>query len=338
MTMARIRVGVLGLGAMGRHHVRNVRATKGFDLVAVADPAGDRYGAATGLNVLTGVADLISAGIDAAIVAVPTAFHEEAALALADAGIHTLVEKPLSASVESGERICRAFESAGVVAAVGYVERCNPALMEMRRRIEAGQLGHVYQITTRRQSPYPARISDVGVVKDLATHDVDLVEWVAGSTYESVYAQTTSRSGRDMEDMLVASGRLASGALVNHVVNWLTPFKERTSVVTGERGSLVADTLLGDLTFYENGSMPIEWDHIANFRGVTEGTVTRYAITKREPLAVEHENFRDAILGVRSDHVSLAEGVRVLRIVEAMLESARINTAANVTGAHGSER
>ncbi len=170
----------------------------------------------------------------------------------------------------------------------------------MRRRIAEGQLGAIEQIATRRQSPFPARISDVGVVKDLATHDVDLAAWVAGAPYESIYARTSARSGRAHEDMMVASGVLAGGILVNHLVNWLTPYKDRTTIVTGERGALVADTAMGDLTFYENGHAPLQWDAIAAFRGVSEGQVVRYALTKREPLALEHERFRDAILGVGS--------------------------------------
>jgi len=319
---ASLRVGVLGLGSMGRHHVRNARNTEGFELVAVADPGGDRFGVAGSLPVLDSVSAMIEVGIDAAIVAVPTVFHEEAALALAEAGVHTLVEKPLAASVEAGQRVAEAFKSAGLVGAVGYVERCNPALLEMRKRLAEGQLGDVYQVVTRRQSPFPARISDVGVVKDLATHDVDLAAWVAGAPYESIYARTSVRSGRPHEDMMVASGVLAGGILVNHLVNWLTPYKDRTTIVTGERGALVADTAMGDLTFYENGHAPLQWDAIAAFRGVSEGQIVRYALTKREPLALEHERFRDAILGVGSEHVTMDEALDNLRVVEAILASA----------------
>ena len=319
---APLRVGVLGLGSMGRHHVRNARNTEGFELVAVADPGGDRFGVAGSLTVLESVSAMIEVGIDAAIVAVPTVFHEEAALALAEAGVHTLVEKPLAASVEAGQRVAEAFKSAGLVGAVGYVERCNPALLEMRKRLAEGQLGDVYQVVTRRQSPFPARISDVGVVKDLATHDVDLAAWVAGSEYKEIYAQTAHRSGREHEDMVVASGSFKNGVLVNHLVNWLTPFKDRTTIVTGEHGALVADTAMGDLTFYENGDMPLQWDQIAAFRGVSEGTVTRYALAKREPLAVEHEHFRDAILGKGNEHVSMEEGLNALKVVEGILASA----------------
>lgn len=321
--MSDIRVGILGIGSMGRHHVRNARALEGFDLVAIADPGGDKFGVAGDLEVLPDVDALIAAGIDAAIVAVPTVFHEEAALKLAAAGVHTMVEKPLAADVESGERVAAAFREAGLVGAVGYVERCNPALLEMRRLLQEGHLGEVYQVVTRRQSPFPARISDVGVVKDLATHDVDLAAWIAGAPYETVFAQTTNRSGREHEDMVTISGRFANGVLVNNLVNWLTPFKERTTVVTGERGALVADTAMGDLTFYENGDMPVQWDQIAAFRGVSEGAVVRYALNKREPLAVEQEHFRDAILGVGNEHVSMDEGLQALRVVEGILESAR---------------
>ncbi|RRC95482.1 Gfo/Idh/MocA family protein [Schaalia canis] len=318
-----IRLGVIGLGAMGRHHVRNARATEGVSLVALADPAGDPHNVAGDLPVVQDVDALIEVGIDAAILATPTLYHEQIALSLAQAGVHTLVEKPLATDYASGERVTRAFAERGLVGAVGYVERCNPALLEMRRRIADGQLGQIYQVSTRRQSPFPARICDVGVVKDLATHDVDLVSWVVGAPYESVYAQTTTRSGREYEDMVTVAGRLSNGVLVNHLVNWLSPYKDRTTIVIGENGALVADTILGDLTFYENGTHPLQWDQVAAFRGVSEGAATRYALAKREPLAVEHEQFRDAIWGVSSEHVTMEEGQRALAVVDAILSSAR---------------
>ena len=321
--MSDIKVGVLGIGSMGRHHVRNARALDGFELMAVADPSGDRFGVAGDLDVLGSVDDLIDAGVEAVIVAVPTAFHEEAALKLAEAGVHTLIEKPLSFSVESGKKIADAFAEAGVVGAVGYVERCNPALLEMRKRIADGQLGQLYQVATRRLSPFPARISDVGVVKDLATHDVDLASWVADSAYDLVFAQTAHKSGREDEDMVTVSGRFKNEVLVSHLVNWLSPFKERLTIATGEHGALVADTGMGDLFFYENGSFPVEWDQIAAFRGVSEGPMIRYAIQKQEPLAVEQANFRDAILGKANDHVSMKEGLAALEVTEAILESAK---------------
>lgn len=319
--MADLRVGLIGLGMMGRHHARVIREVEGLTLVAVADANGDKHGVAGGLPVLSDVEELIKVGLDAAVCAVPTAMHEEVATALAEAGVATLIEKPIAHSIEAGERLVKAFADAGVVGAVGHIERYNPALQSLRERMAAGHLGEVYQIATRRQGPFPARISDVGVVKDLATHDIDLTAWLARAEYVSIAAQVTMRSGRPHEDMVAATGRLSNGTITNHLVNWLSPMKERVTVVTGERGAFVADTLTADLTFYANSVVTTEWDSVANFRGVAEGDVTRYAIQKREPLRTEHERFRDAVLGVGSDVVTLVEGLNTLRTAELLLAS-----------------
>src|SRR5690625_4171807 len=147
-----LRAGLIGLGSMGRHHARVIRQTSGMELVAVADPAGDPHGVAGELSVLPDVAALIAAGIDTAMVAVPTVHHEEVAMALAAAGVHTMIEKPIAHTAEAGERVARAFSEAGLVGAVGYVERCNPAILELRRRLAAGELGQVYQIQIGRAS------------------------------------------------------------------------------------------------------------------------------------------------------------------------------------------
>jgi UDP-N-acetylglucosamine 3-dehydrogenase len=324
-----LRAGLLGIGAMGRHHARVLRETEGVDLVAIADPGGDPWDVAGSMKVLPDVDALIAEGIDIAVVAVPTQFHEAASLTLADAGVHTLVEKPIAHSVDAGRRMVDVFAARGLVGAVGHIERFNPALQELRRRLAAGELGEVYQIATRRQGPFPARIADVGVAKDLGSHDIDLTAWVAQSEYASVYGQTALKSGRPHEDMIIASGRLRSGVIVNHVVNWLSPMKERLTIVTGETGTFVADTSTGDLTFYANGTFPLEWESVTAFRGVSEGDVTRYAFPKREPLKVEHEAFRDAVLGLPSDVVTMEQGLRTLVVVEGVIDSA--NTGQSVT-------
>lgn len=325
--MVGLRAGLLGIGMMGRHHARVLREVEGVELVAIADPGGDPHGVAKDLDVLPDVDALIAVGLDVAVVAVPTRFHEEAALKLAAAGVHTLVEKPIAETVEAGQRMVDAFAAAGLVGAVGHIERFNPALQQLRRRLENGDLGAVYQIQTRRQGPFPARIADVGVAKDLGTHDVDLTAWVAQSDHERVFAQTTFKSGRRHEDMIAITGRLRSGVIVNHLVNWLSPMKERLTVVTGEKGAFIADTVTGDLTFYQNGTIPLEWESMTAFRGVSEGDVTRFAFAKREPLRVEHEAFRDAVLGRPSDVVTMEQGQRALVVIEAALRSARDGVA-----------
>lgn len=222
-----LRAGLVGLGSMGRHHARVLAGLDGVDFVAVVDPMGDKFGAAQGVPVLNTVEELIALGVDYTVVACPTHLHEEVGLALAAAGVCALIEKPVADTVDGARRLVEAFESRGLVAGVGHIERCNPALRSLRARLEAGELGDVYQVVTRRQGPFPHRIADVGVVKDLATHDIDLTGWVTGREYVSIAAHTVSKSGREHEDMVSAVGRLDDGTMVNHLVNWLSPLKER---------------------------------------------------------------------------------------------------------------
>ena len=321
MTVANLRAGLIGLGSMGRHHARNLRSSDGVDLVAVADPAGDPHGVADTLQVLPNIEALIEQKLDYVVVATPTVYHEEIGLALAEAGVHALIEKPLAKDTGAARRLADAFAAKGLVGATGHIERYNPALQSLRKRLANGDLGDLYQVSTRRQGPFPARIADVGVVKDLASHDIDLTAWVTQRKYELVAARTMLKAGREYEDMVAAVCQLEGGLMSSHLVNWLTPTKERLTIITGEKGMFVADTLTADLTFYANGKVATTWDDIAQFRGVTEGDVTRFAISKPEPLRTEHENFRDAVLGKDSDIVTMEQGARVVEVCEAMIES-----------------
>jgi len=322
MSATVLRAGLIGLGAMGRNHARVLNMLEGVELVGVLDPAPG-VSAPYGVPVVTDLDQLLALRIDYAVLASPTVLHEEIGLRLAAAGVHTMIEKPLAPSVEAAQHLVDAFAGHGLVGAVGHIERYNPALQTLRTRLEAGELGEIYQIVTRRQGPFPGRIADVGVVMDLATHDIDLTAWVTGRQYVQVAARTSTRSGRLHEDMVSAVAGLEGGLMANHVVNWLSPFKERSTVITGERGSFVADTLTADLTFYANGAIGTEWEALRNFRGVAEGDMIRYAIPKREPLLVEHERFRDAVSGEAGDTVTLRQALRTVEVADAMLRSAR---------------
>lgn len=320
--MTRLRAGVIGNGAMGRNHIRVLHGLDGVDLVVVADVRGDPDGRARGAAVVTSVEQFLTYDLDMAVVAVPTAHHLELGLQLAAADVHTLMEKPLAADIDEARQLVAAFERRDLVACVGHVERYNPALQALRRRLEAGELGEVIQLATRRQGPFSVRINDVGVIKDLATHDLDLAAWVTGSAFASISARTAYRSGREHEDLVAATGMLEDGTVTNHLVNWLSPLKERVTTVTGERGCYVADTLSADLTLYTNASVPTEWDVISRFRGVSEGDMIRYAIPKPEPLVVELAAFRDAIGGLSNDVVPMREGLAAVEVAEAAVESA----------------
>lgn len=317
---------VIGLGMIGRHHARLLQGSDRVEFAGAVDPDGDRYHAVHDRElVFASVGELLERGaLDFAIVAVPTELHLPVAKELADAGVSMLIEKPLAATSAEAREIVEIVAGADIRGAVGHVERFNPALQELRRRLLDGQIGRLFTASTIRSGPFPARVRDVGVVKDLATHDIDLVSWLSGSEIATIAAQTQHLSGREHEDLLLATGALRSGAAFNIVVDWVSPTKIRRTRVLGERGLLEADTLTGDLYFYENAEVRIVWPATQQFRGVSEGNVTRYALARDEPLRVEHEAFLDLLEGGEdADTVTLSVGVEIVKVAEAVIESAR---------------
>ena len=317
-----LRAGLIGLGMMGKNHARVMSSTDQVTLIGIADPVGDPTGNIDASLIVGSVSELIEKGIDLAVVACPTSEHEQVAMQLCDAGVHTLVEKPLAIDSLGAKRIATAFTDAGLVGAVGHIERFNPAIRSMRERINEGELGDLFQISTRRIGPFPNRIKDVGVVKDLATHDLDLTTWVGGSNFSHLTAHTAHKAGRVHEDLVAITGLLHNNVVTNHLVNWLSPMKERYTIATGEKGSFIADTLLADLTLHRNAEAPTPWEGISQFRGVAEGDMIRFAIAKPEPLRSEFEGFRDMILSNGGEIVSMAEGVLAVENAEKVLKSA----------------
>jgi predicted dehydrogenase len=319
--MKKLRAALVGLGIMGSNHARVLSSLADVDLVAIADPQGDVRGLVPNQEVLKTVDDVIRKGVDYCVIAAPTALHEEISVKLLDAGVHVLIEKPLSHNSQSARRIAEIAQRRGLVGAVGHVERFNSAFQQARVRILNDELGEIYQISTRRLGPFPSRIADVGVVMDLATHDIDLSAWITGAKYRSVSAQSSKRVGRTYEDLVAITAKLDNGVVVNHLVNWISPLKERKTVITGAKGSFVIDTLTSDLTFYANGTFTIQQDQLAHLRGVSQGDIHIYAFDKPEPLRTQHSNFRDVLFGKGGEVVSLENACRTVEVAEAILRS-----------------
>lgn len=318
----RVRMGVVGLGQMGRNHMRVMSQSPQIHLVGGVDPVVGSDEVPGGSVCLRDLQSLLDEGVEAVVVAVPAEAHAEVALRLAEAGVHVLIEKPIASDVESATVIVEGFAGSGLVAAVGHVERFNAANVELKRRLSEGELGRVISVSTERVGPYPLRVSDVGVVMDLATHDIDLAHWLGGS-FGTIAAQTGHRMGRPFEDLVEVVGRLVSGAVLRMSVNWLTPTKRRSITVLGEGGAMVADLLSADLTYYANADVPSEWDHLQRLRGVSEGDMVRYALRKQEPLMVELDNFARAVRGDGDARiVTLEEGLYAVRQAERILDAA----------------
>lgn len=315
---------MIGLGVMGKNHARVLSNMSAVESLSLYDPLGADLGLLHGEPVLNDLDHFLDCQFDYCVVSSPTHTHKDLALRLAALGVPVLIEKPLALSVEEALEVSEAFESLGLLGAVGHIERYNPAIIALRVKLESGLLGKIFQIRTRRVGPYSGRIRDVGVVRDLASHDIDLVLSISGSSYKTVNSQLSFPLGSKHEDSLLAIGELENGVQFNHVVNWISPTKERVTSVLGERGLMVANTLTGDLSFFENGASFNTWDEESVLRGVSEGAVHNFPIAKVEPLVQEHRVFQSALQGDRvSELVSIKQGLEVLKVAETLLSFRR---------------
>jgi UDP-N-acetylglucosamine 3-dehydrogenase len=333
-----MRVAVIGAGSMGRNHLRVYRELDGCELIAVSDSDPESAERAAQSYSVTSYTDyrqmLEKEKPEAVSVVVPTAAHHQVVMDALAAGCHVLVEKPIASSVEDAKQMVAEAARRSLVLTVGHIERFNPAVIELKRRLDAGELGRPYQLHARRLGPFPARIRDVGVVVDLATHDLDIMRWLTASEPIRLYAETSREIHTTNEDLLSGQLRFANDAVGVLEINWLTPAKVRELSVTGERGMFQADYLTQDLYFFENAVAPAQWDRMSVLRGgVDEGAMTRFLIRRREPLALELGAFLDAARGQSAPVVSGEDGVAALRLAHALIESARAHAPVSVAPA-----
>ncbi len=324
-----MKAAVIGAGVMGMNHARVYAEMDDVDLVAVADPSMEACARIARIYRPEVYGDyrtmLERERPDIVSVAVPTALHVEVACDTMSRGIHVLVEKPLALTVEEGRVIIDAARQFGVKLSVGHLERFNPAIIELRRRLREEELGRIFQVQARRVSPFPGRIQDVGVILDLATHDVDVIRHLLGSEVDRVYAETAQMAHASQEDLLSATLRFSSGVIGVLDVNWLTPTKVRQLAVLGEGGMYLTDYLTQDVYWYKNTAITDTWNSLSTFRGATEGDMVKIHFDKREPLRAELDSF---VAAVRDDLEPDVDGMDALVAVDLSLtlaESGRRN-------------
>ncbi|PZS36860.1 MAG: hypothetical protein DLM59_00265 [Pseudonocardiales bacterium] len=324
---------------MGRNHVRVLTELGDVDLVGVADSSEASLDSAlrgrTTPRYTDPVEMLDKQRPEFVVVATPTVLHAEMAELALSRGIHVLVEKPIAATRDEAERMSKLAEANGVHLGIGHVERYNPAILQLRDRLTRGEGGEVHLLTAKRTGPFPARVRDVGVITDLATHDVDIMMMLTLSSVERVYAETAKRIHRTHEDLFCGTLRFEDGQIGMLDINWLTPFKTRELSVVCERGTFVANYLTQELTFYENSEAAGGWDSLAQLTGVAEGNMTRYQVARVEPLRAEIQAFTEAIRGEGYRYVTAENGMATLDVTTALLLAAETKQTIElaVTGA-----
>jgi UDP-N-acetylglucosamine 3-dehydrogenase len=319
-------VALIGYGAMGQNHARVLNSMAETQLIGIYDPLSSSTDSIFKNLEFESLEELVEIRPDYCVIATPTHTHLEIAEFLAKNKINFLIEKPIAPDLKSAEQIMNLVRAQKVKVAVGHIERFNAAMIEARKRLKANQLGTILQIITIRQGPLPIRVEDVGVTLDLATHDIDSIMWLTDSTFSRVTAQRIFRKERKFEDGVFILGQLSSGVKISSTVNWISPLKERKTMIVGEKGTFVIDTLQSTLTFYENGIIDLSGELVSQFLGVSQGNVYQYAFEKIEALKTEHRNMIEFLTGNGSNVCSLDEARKVIEVTQAIFESDRLNT------------
>jgi predicted dehydrogenase len=296
-----LRLGVIGVGVMGANHARVLVDLPGVELVGIADPDRSQAMAVAKALGCQAVADhptLFGLGVDAVIIAAPTHLHHPIAHDCIKAGVHLLVEKPISSSVVEGRSIVVAAARSGLTLMVGHVERFNPTVATIKQALDGED---ILSIAITRVGPFPPRMSNVGVVIDLAVHDIDLIQWFTGSDIVEVQPQLKSAIA-EREDIALLQFRTRSGVLAHINTNWLTPFKARTVHVATRQKYVIGDLLTRQVTecfgFQPDGSY----------------SMRHLSVGHAEPLRAELVAFVDAIRDGKRPVVGGEEGVACLEI------------------------
>jgi UDP-N-acetylglucosamine 3-dehydrogenase len=319
-----LKVGVVGLGAMGQHHVRLYSQMSSTGLSSWNASEGSQGGIYPSIQ-LVGVADanverakeigekyqtcyyqdyheLLSI-IDAVSIAVPTTLHHAIAVDFLNAGVHCLVEKPIASQIEEAENMIKAAAHNHVNLAIGHIERFNPAVLKLKKIIDEGTLGQLLILSTRRVGPSVPRIRDVGVIIDSATHDIGVVKHMIGKNPVCVYSRVGSLKHSKEDHAIIVLDFESATACIE--VNWFTPHKVRTLVATGSEGIAYLDYIEQNVTVYTAKETKI------------------IEIQKSEPLKLELEDFLKSIIDARNPAVDGKEGLEVLKIA---LEASSNNT------------
>jgi len=308
---------------MGRNHLRVLSDLEGVELVAVCDADKTALEAASRIRRIRAYTSswemFTREALNLVVIAAPTKYHHRLTLEALEHGCHVLVEKPIAADLSQAREMISAASRRQRVLAVGHIERFNPAVQELKRRLDAGYLGRIFQIRALRLGPFPARIRDVGVVTDLATHDLDAMTYLLGTKVVRMYAETHRKINTQHEDMLNAVLKFEDGVIGVLDVNWLTPTKVRQLNVLGERGLFQVNYLTQELLYFENTDAAPGGN--GAFTSVSEGNMTRFQIRQVEPLRAELSSVLSSITQGASVEVDGEAGYNALALATSLVSA-----------------
>jgi UDP-N-acetylglucosamine 3-dehydrogenase len=311
--MKKLGVAVIGTGFWGKNHARVYKELESTELIAICDVNPERAKAIAdqyGVKAYTNSTRMLkNKEIEAVSVCTWSTMLAKEALKGLHAGKHILVEKPMATNTNQAEKLLKTANENGLHLTVGFLMRFIPGLQQIREAVVTKKIGDLVSASAKRVSQWPERIGDVGVVKDTAIHDIDIMRYVSNQDPISVYAKTGNMRHKQFEDYAQIMLTFEDGKSAFIESNWLTPYKTRTLNVTGSDAIMRLDYITQEL-WIENAKETLQ-----------------PRIAFQEPLRMELQHFADCILEKKKPLVSGVDGLKALEIAIAALKSSAKNAA-----------
>jgi UDP-N-acetylglucosamine 3-dehydrogenase len=323
----KLNIAVIGAGSMGRNHIRILSELENINIIGIVEvfePNIEFIKKKYNYIILDDYKKIDTNKLDCVFIVTPTSTHYEIAKYFLENKINTFIEKPISETIEQGKKLIEIAEKNKVKFTIGHIERFNPAIIELKKRIDNDQVGKIHEIDITRAGPFPTRMNDVGVILDLSVHDIDIIRYLTNSNFIQIFAQSNQIIHKNHEDLLLANLKTDSNILISMKINWLTPNKIRKLTVIGQKGMFVLNYLTQNLSFYENPGF-VKNDYSEFKFSVEEGNSISYSIEKKEPLFLEIKNFIKSINENNFDFVSGEDGLIALDVANKIKKSSLEN-------------
>jgi predicted dehydrogenase len=297
---------------MGQHHTRVLSLLKDVKLIGVSDINMDRgldLASKYRVRFFENYHDLLP-HVDAVCIAVPTRLHHQVGLDCLKAGVHTLIEKPIAASIHEAESLVNAAAEYNCILQVGHIERFNPAFQELSNVLKTEQL---LALDARRMSPYSHRANDVSVVLDLMIHDIDLLLELTASPVIKLTASGSSASDSGYLDYVTATLGFANGIVATLTASKITHRKIRSIAAHCKNSMTEADFLNNEILIHRQTTA----NCTTNYGQVLyrqDGLIEKVYTSNIEPLHAELEHFVNCVRGGEKPSVGGEQALKALRL------------------------
>ncbi len=315
--MNKLRVGVIGVGNMGKFHVINYSELNNVELIAISDvneEKGRKMAEDFNCKFYRDFKEMIrSENLDIVSVCVPTKYHKDVVIFCLNNKVNVLVEKPIADTLINAEEMIEASNKNNVKLTVGHIERFNPAVIKLKEVIQEGRLGKISSIIIRRVGVCPPQIKDANVIIDLGVHDIDIINYLLERNPDKIEVnggKSILDNRYDYADIFMRYGN--TSVLIQ--VNWITPVKIRKINITGSKGYAELDYITQELTVFEsNYSKSIDnfGDFIIKFGKPNKIEI---GVDKEQPLRRELNSFVQAVIENKEPEVTPTQALNALRI------------------------